>query len=116
MALERPSVILNDRWYKVRVFHGCRQGPTRRIVGLEIHGETLAANEEPWKVLRNKERIGRLTSCIYSPRLKKNIGLAIVGAEHADIGTKVTVQTPWHKAVATVVETPFHVPKVTMQG
>ena len=53
-------------------------GAARRLIGLEIAGPAMAApNEEPWPVIENGRTIGKMTSCVHSPRLKKNIGLAL---------------------------------------
>ncbi|MGY8863216.1 MAG: glycine cleavage T C-terminal barrel domain-containing protein, partial [Pseudomonadales bacterium] len=54
-------------------------------------------------------------SAVYSPRLEKNIALAMVdvhrAAHLADIGMEFVVIKPDGKAEATVVEKPFFDPK-----
>jgi aminomethyltransferase len=61
-------------------------------------------------VARGKE-VGKVTSCIYSPRLKQNIAFALIPAELAGLGGKLTVEIPSGKVEATVVEKPFVDPK-----
>jgi aminomethyltransferase len=48
-----------------------------------------------------------VTSAIYSPRLKENIGFAMVPVAHAALGTKLEVETPAGWADAVVVPMPF---------
>ena len=56
--------------------------------------------------------MGQVTSAIYSPRLKKNIGYAMVPAELAALGTALTVSIPEAgERSATVVRKPFVDPK-----
>ncbi len=86
-------------------------GAARRQVGLEIGGAPLAApNTRAWPVARDGERIGKVTSAVHSPRLEKNIALAMVSAGHAGTGTVVEVETPSGRVPATIVERPFFDP------
>ncbi len=88
------------------------EGPARRLVGLELDGPALAAgNEEPWPLRAADTLIGRVTSCVHSPRLEKNIALAIVALAHAEIGSRLEVEMPDGPREATVVPTPFYDPK-----
>ena len=53
-------------------------GPSEKLVGLELEGEPIIkAPENFWPVLYDGEKIGRLSRAFYSPRLKRNIGLAL---------------------------------------
>ncbi len=88
------------------------EGVTRKQVGLRIEGERLSGpNTTFWPVVRAGETIGKVTSAIYSPRLKQNIALAMVSVENADIGTELEVEIPAGVARASVVEKPFFDPK-----
>lgn len=88
-----------------------KAGLKRKIVGLEVHSDPLTQNEQPWAVWSNGARVGQVTSCIYSPRLKKNIAFAMVPIELADLGTKLKVDSPRGKVEATVIQKPFVDPK-----
>jgi aminomethyltransferase len=55
--------------------------------------------------------IGKITSAVYSPRLKKNIALAIVSIDSCEIGTNCEVEMFKKKNKATIVEKPFYDPK-----
>jgi len=55
-----------------------------------------------------------VTSAVYSPRLNKNIALAMVAVEAADLGTQVQVFTQMGETTATVVERPFFDPRKSL--
>jgi len=48
-----------------------------------------------------------VTSAIYSPRLEKNIGYAMVPVAHAALGTELEVGAPGGAVRAVVVPMPF---------
>jgi aminomethyltransferase len=89
------------------------QGVTQKQVGLVIDTPPLASpNTRFWPVLNaSGDEIGKVTSAVYSPRLKKNIALAMVSADQADIGTSLSVEMGQNTVSAEIVETPFHDPK-----
>ena len=83
-------------------------GVKRRLVGIEIDGVPIPFNTTKWPVSADGGVIGRVTSAIWSPRLKKNIGYAMVPVAHAGQGTRLSVEIPdVGKRGATVVEMPF---------
>ena len=88
-----------------------RSGPARRLVGLEIEGARLPANEEAWPVSAGGRSVGKVTSAVHSPRLGKNIALAMVSAEAAETGGRVETETPLGPRAAELVELPFFDPK-----
>ena len=86
------------------------EGPKRKLAGVEIAGDPLDLNMERWPVHANGANggpVGRITSAVYSPRLGKNIGYAMVPIELADLGATLTVATHVGPREATVVERPF---------
>jgi glycine cleavage system aminomethyltransferase T len=88
------------------------EGSTRKQVGLVIDCDPLSApNTTFWKVTQGGEDIGKVTSAVYSPRLEKNIALAMLAADAAVIGAEVEVVTKSGPTKATVVERPFYDPK-----
>ena len=88
------------------------QGVRRKQVGLIIDGEPLSGpNTRFWTVYSADQNIGKVTSAIYSPRLKCNIALAMVGTEFAEIGTQLQVDQASVTSNASVVEYPFYDPK-----
>lgn len=90
-------------------------GVSRKQVGLMIEGAPLTGpNTTFWPINRDGAVIGKVTSAIYSPRLKQNIALGMVAVDHTGIGTKVEVATGHGTLTATVVERPFYDPKKTL--
>ena len=87
------------------------EGTSQKLVGVEIGGDALDLNMTRWPVKAGDAEVGFITSAIYSPRLEKNIGYAMVGIDHAELGTTLTVEAPPGDAEATVVRKPFVDPK-----
>ena len=65
------------------------EGVKRRLVGVEIEGAPIEFNMTRWPVRKDGETVGQVTSAIYSPRLKKNIGYAMVPVAHTASGTEL---------------------------
>jgi aminomethyltransferase len=87
-------------------------GVTRKLVGVEIEGPRIEFNPVTWPVSAGRERVGDVTSAIYSPRLQRNIGYAMVPVAHAALGTALTVAIPVAgERRATVVPKPFVDPR-----
>ena len=87
-------------------------GIKRKQVGLILECEPLKGpNTTFWKIYKNKNEIGKVTSAVYSPRLKKNIALAMISIEQADIGNVLDVEKSFSMVKATVVNKPFYDPK-----
>jgi aminomethyltransferase len=55
--------------------------------------------------------VGKVTSAVYSPRLKKNIALAMVDIEYANINSELSVEIEGSLINSIVVEKPFFDPK-----
>lgn len=88
------------------------EGVKRKLVGVEIDGERLDLNVTRWPVTRDGAQLGNVTSAVYSPRLKENIGYAWVPIEHTGAGTNLTITLPnGDERSATVVLKPFVDPK-----
>ena len=87
-------------------------GVSRKQAGLEISAAPLPGpNTSFWPVQYQGKPIGKVTSAIYSPRLERNIALAMIAVEHEKVGTQLEVELPTGSASATVVEKPFYDPK-----
>jgi glycine cleavage system aminomethyltransferase T len=82
-------------------------GITRKLVGVEIEGSPLKYNEQAWPVMDGDERIGDVTSCVFTPRQERNIGYAMVPLAYTDLGVTMAVETSEGRRQATVVEKPF---------
>ncbi|NND01932.1 MAG: glycine cleavage system protein T [Acidimicrobiia bacterium] len=83
------------------------RGVERRLTGFRFGGEPLRVNSLYLDVSRNGERVGRVTSIIYSPRFEANIGFAMVGAEHAEPGTELEIHLHTGTVAAIAEAIPF---------
>ena len=89
-----------------------REGVSRKLVGVEIEGDRIEFNATRWSVEVNGSAVGHITSAIYSPRLDKNLGYAMLPIEHAELGNQITVMVEDSQPrSATVVKKPFVDPK-----
>jgi aminomethyltransferase len=89
-----------------------QQGVTRKQVGLVLDCPPLKGpNTTFWTISQNGQPVGKVTSAVYSPRLKQNIALAMVATEAASLGTALEVATASGTVQAQVVERPFYDPK-----
>ncbi len=88
------------------------EGIKRKQIGLEINCEPLSGpNTTFWSIKKDDNEIGKVTSAVYSPRLKKNIALSMVNIKNSQIGTDLEVETNKGKFTAKIVEKPFYDPK-----
>lgn len=91
-----------------------QRGVERKLVGVEIEGPRLDLNMTRWPVRRGNTPLGEVTSAVYSPRLAKNIGYAMLPVGYTALGTLVTVDTADGERSATVVPMPFIDPAKTI--
>ena len=89
-----------------------QDGIKRKQVGIEIDCEPLSGpNTTFWPVLNDQKNIGKITSAVYSPRLKKNIALAMIDINYSNLGQKLKVKIDENVINCSVVEKPFFDPK-----
>ena len=87
-------------------------GVSRKQVGLIIDCDPFVGpNTTFLPINKGGDAIGKVTSAVYSPRLRHNIGLAMVDIAYDVIGTEVEVVTVLGPVRATVTERPFFDPK-----
>ena len=87
-------------------------GVKRKQVGLIIDCDPLKGpNTTFWKIKKNNKIVGKVTSAVYSPRLKKNIALAMISIEESEIGNILDIEVMNKTVKSTVVEKPFYDPK-----
>jgi aminomethyltransferase len=89
------------------------QGVRRKLVGIEISGERMPAEQEVfWPVLHDHREVGHVTNSVWSPRLERNIGYAWVPIELAEVGSALEVAWPFgDPAPARVAALPFLDPR-----
>ena len=89
-----------------------QNGIKKKQVGLVIDCDPLKGpNTTFWPVQKEGKIIGKVTSAVYSPRLKKNIALAMITLSYSEIGSKFEVKTNNGSYISEVVEIPFYDPK-----
>ncbi len=89
-----------------------KNGIKRKQVGLIIDCDPLSGpNTTFWPIEKDGKTIGKVTSAVYSPRLKKNIALAMIEINYSELGNQLDVQTHEGKYAAKIVEKPFYDPK-----
>jgi glycine cleavage system aminomethyltransferase T len=94
-----------------------QRGLTRSLVGLEIGGGRLGSfNDgsmiEPFAVRDDAGQVvGSVTSACWSPRLERNIGLAMVALPSTPLATTLRITTLDDTRDAVVVEKPFVDPR-----
>ena len=91
------------------------EGVKRIQVGLEISGEAFQGpNTIFWPLQKDGKTVGKVTSAVYSPRLKKNIALAMVDVEVSEIGQSLDILIDKDIRQSVVVEKPFFDPKKSL--
>ena len=89
-----------------------KDGIKRKQIGLELHCKPLEGpNTKFWPITVGEKNVGKVTSAVYSPRLKKNIALAMVEIDHSEIGNNLIVNIENLKVDSMVIEKPFYDPK-----
>ncbi len=84
-----------------------KEGPQRHQLGLVLEGETPAPLEFAWdRIEKNGASIGNMTNCVWSPRMKCNIGYALISTSYKS-GDSVEVVRSGKAVAAKLVELPF---------
>ena len=92
-----------------------KEGLSRLQVGLILEGAPLPQpNTRFWELSHDWITVGKVTSAVYSPRLKKNIALAMVSQSFTKIGTELTVDTNKGIRKCSVVKKPFYDPQKSL--
>lgn len=82
------------------------KGLDRKLIGFEMTDRGIARDD--FDVYVNDEKVGYVTSGSPAPFLKKNIGLAFLPTEFANIGQEIKIDVRGKHLAAKVVETPFY--------
>ncbi len=81
-------------------------GLKRKLVGFEMKDRGIARDD--FNVYINDKKVGFVTSGSPAPFLKKNIGLAFVPSEFANIGQEIKIDVRGKHLAAEIVPTPFY--------
>ncbi len=82
------------------------EGTDRIIVGLNLLDRGII--REHYKIFKNDNEIGYVTSGGYSPTLKKTIGLGLVEKQYSEVGTEFEIEIRNKFLRGKIVATPFY--------
>ena len=84
-------------------------GIDKQIRGILFDGGACPTCSDPFPIKSiSGEKIGQITSGIYSPSFKENVGLSMINKKHWESGNKVIVETPDNKKRNGIITTlPF---------
>ena len=85
------------------------KGIDRKQVGIIIDDDPmLGPNTRFWDIYVDDSVVGKVTSAVYSPRLKKNIALGMIKVDYSNLGQVLTVDSGTKKLHAVVTQKPFY--------
>ena len=96
-----------------------KNGVKVKQAGLFIEAKPIKdPNTDFWKIYHNRKVIGKVTSAVYSPRLKKNIALSLIDKDFIIIGKKYEVRINDKFHICEITRIPFFDPekKITKQS
>ena len=65
----------------------------RQIRGILFDGDPCPTCAEPWPVKAGDRQVGQITSAIWSPRLKRSIGLSLIDRGFWDVGQLLSIHS-----------------------
>jgi aminomethyltransferase len=88
-----------------------KHGIKRKQVGLFLNTDRMdGPNTRFWDVMADNKNVGKVTSAVYSPRLKKNIALAMIDIEYSNLDQELIINDGLNQFYAVVVMKPFYDP------
>lgn len=81
-------------------------GLLRKNIGIEMIDKGIPRHG--YKVFKNGEEIGEITTGTQSPLTKRNIGLALIDSKFAELGTELEIEIRNKRLKAVTVATPFY--------
>jgi len=82
------------------------KGVSRKLVGFEL--KERAIPRHGYKILKDGEEVGYVTSGTFSPCLEKGIGIGYINIPYHEIGTPIMIPIRGKEIPAEVVKTPFY--------
>ncbi len=79
-----------------------KEGPVQQIRPIAIDGDPVPACDRPWPVYSEGNRVGQVTSAVWSPDFCTNVSIGMLRLSHWDAGTVLEVETPGGTRSATV--------------
>ena len=92
-----------------------KQGIKRKQVGLFLNTDRMdGPNTRFWDVMVDNKNVGKVTSAVFSPRLKKNIALAMINIEYSNLNQELIINDGKNQFQAVVVKKPFYDPNKSL--
>jgi glycine cleavage system aminomethyltransferase T len=89
-----------------------REGVQRKLVGIEFQTDRFDIDPADfWPAFHGGTEVGKVTECVWSPRLERNIGYVWVPIELAEPGTNLTVESQHGTLEGTTTAIPFIDPR-----
>ncbi|HAQ41696.1 MAG TPA: glycine cleavage system aminomethyltransferase GcvT [Clostridiales bacterium] len=85
------------------------EGLKRKVAGFEMVDRGIPRSH--YEVYADGKKIGYVTTGSFSPTLKKNIGLALIDAEYAKVGTEIEISVRNRNLKAIIIKKPFYTKK-----
>ena len=83
-------------------------GVSRKITGAFMSGDVFEkTNEHRWRVTKDGVKVGEVTSAVYSPRLKRNIGFVLADIDVIRNRNGLEVDTPEGIRDLEITDIPF---------
>lgn len=103
VSLDLPDEVVGMAALK----HAHSEGIKRHQIGVKLEGDTPTALPFIWHdIMMDGEKIGDMTNCVWSHRLKANIGFALV-SRAAQPGASVTVKKDGRDIAGVLTDLPF---------
>ncbi len=84
------------------------EGPKQAAVGFEMVERGLAREHYPIQI--NGQEVGHVTSGMFGPTVEKYLGMALLPAEHAVIGSEIDIMIRDKPVKARLIKRPFYIP------
>ena len=113
---DKPDFIGKSALERIRA-----EGARRKVTGVFMDGEVFEKNNEHrWPVYAGSTQVGEVTQAVYSPRLERNIGFALLNVDHCS-SNELNVETPEGVRGITVTSIPFidpdkKIPRAALRG
>ncbi len=98
--LDKGDFIGREALLKVK-----EEGPKRKLVAIVLEGQGFP--RKGYKIFKDGQEIGQVTSGTVSPILNKGIALGYVKREFSKVGTELQVDIRGKKVPATIIKPPF---------
>ena len=83
-----------------------KEGISQRLVGLKMNGRAIA--RKGYKLMKNNQVIGEVTSGTWSPSLNEAIAMGYLPIQQAKVGNKINIDIRGKQHEGTVVRRPFY--------